>query len=119
MIASEKKGERRAYYELPYETGASQTDAANLRAENIDQRDGVLVYRRQKLGPLSESARLTIGNTLRQLLQRCRSPAICSRVSNWNQPKTGQLNFADVAESLEYDSFKTGGIVTQRNTLVT
>jgi integrase len=63
-----KNGERRAYYELLYETGASQTDAANLRAENIDPRDGVLLYRRQKLGPLSEPARLTIGKTLRSLL---------------------------------------------------
>jgi len=69
VISSEKNGERRAYYELLYETGASQTDAANLRAENIDRRDGVLVYRRQKLGPLSEPARLTIGKTLRRLLE--------------------------------------------------
>jgi integrase len=69
VIASEKNGERRAYYELLYETGAAQTDAANLRAENIDPRNGVLVYRRQKLGPLSEPARLTIGKALRGLLQ--------------------------------------------------
>lgn len=69
VVASEKNGERRAYYELLYETGASQSDAANLRAENVDRRDGVLVYRRQKLGPLSEPARLTIGKTLRRLLQ--------------------------------------------------
>jgi integrase len=69
VIASEKNGERRAYYALLYETGAAQTDAANLRAENIDPRNGVLIYRRQKLGPLSEPARLTIGKTLRRLLQ--------------------------------------------------
>jgi integrase len=36
VIASEKNPERRAYYELLYETGAAQTDAANLTAENID-----------------------------------------------------------------------------------
>lgn len=68
VIASEKNEERRAYYELLYQTGASQTDGANLQGENID-RDGVLVYRRQKLGPLSEPARLTIGQRLSELLR--------------------------------------------------
>jgi len=68
VIASEKNAERRAYYELLYETGAAQTDAANLTAENIDWQNGVLIYRRKKLGPLSEPCRLTIGKKLRTLL---------------------------------------------------
>ena len=69
VIASEKNPERRAYYELLYETGAAQTDAANLTAEDIDWQNAVLVYRRKKLGPLSEPCRLTIGNKLRALLK--------------------------------------------------
>ena len=69
VIACEGNDERRAYYELLYETGAAQTDAANLMAEDIDWTTGVLVYRRKKLGPLSEPARLTIGSTLRALLE--------------------------------------------------
>src|SRR6266568_3138558 len=68
VIASEKNPERRAYYELLYETGAAQTDAANLKAEDIDCPNGVLIYRRKKLGPLSEPCRLTIGKKLRALL---------------------------------------------------
>src|SRR5437667_7942067 len=68
VIASEKNSERRAYYELLYETGAAQTDAANLTAENIDWTNGVLIYRRKKLGPFSEPCRLTIGKKLRALL---------------------------------------------------
>jgi integrase len=68
VIASEKNTERRAYYEILYESGAAQTDAANLTAEDIDWRNGVLVYRRKKLGPFSEPCRLTIGNKLRRLL---------------------------------------------------
>src|SRR6266480_1041197 len=68
VIASEKNPERRAYYELLYETGAAQTDAANLTVEDIDWENGVLVYRRKKLGPLSEPCRLTIGKKLRELL---------------------------------------------------
>lgn len=69
VIASEANSERRAYYQLLYETGAAQTDAANLMAENIDWKNGILVYHRKKLGPFSEPARLTIGSKLRQLLQ--------------------------------------------------
>jgi integrase len=69
VIASEKNPERRAYYELLYETGAAQTDAANLTVENIDGTNGILVYHRKKLGPHSEPARLTIGRKLRALLQ--------------------------------------------------
>jgi Phage integrase family len=68
VIASEKNPERRAYYELLYATGAAQTDAANLTAEDIDWQNGVLVYRRKKLGPFSEPCRLTIGKKLRALL---------------------------------------------------
>ena len=68
VIASEGNAERRAYYEILYEIGAAQTDAANLAAEDIDWKTGVLVYRRKKLGPFSEPCRLTIGNKLRALL---------------------------------------------------
>src|SRR5207245_513827 len=46
----------------------AQTDAANLTAKDIDWQNGLLVYRRKKLGPLSEPCRLTIGNKLRKLL---------------------------------------------------
>jgi integrase len=69
VIASEKNPERRAYYELLYETGAAQTDAATLTADNIDRTNGILVYHRKKLGPHSEPARLTIGRKLTALLQ--------------------------------------------------
>lgn len=69
VVASEKNCERRAYYELLYETGAAQTDAANLTAENIDWPNRVLIYKRQKLGPFSEPARLMIGDKLAVLLK--------------------------------------------------
>src|SRR6266404_2728436 len=69
VIVSEKNPERRAYYELLYETGASQTDAANLTVENIDWPNGILIYRRKELGPFSEPARLTIGLKLKTLCQ--------------------------------------------------
>lgn len=52
-----------------YQTGAAQTDAANLTADDVDLKSGILVYRRQKLGPHSEPCRLTIGKKLRDLLK--------------------------------------------------
>jgi hypothetical protein len=66
ITALEKNRERRAYYELLYEAGASQT---NFRAEDVDWQNGVLIYRRKKLGPLSEPCRLSIGDKLRALLR--------------------------------------------------
>jgi integrase len=69
VIACEQNDERRAYYEILYEIGAAQTDGANLTAENIDWRNRVLVYRRQKLGLCSEPARLIIGPRLNALLE--------------------------------------------------
>jgi integrase len=55
VIACEGNDERRAYYELLYETGAAQTDGANLSAEDIDWKNGVLVYRRKKVGTVQRT----------------------------------------------------------------
>ena len=94
VIASEKNAERRAYYELLYETGAAQTDAANLTAEDIDWQNGVLVYRRKKLGPFSEPCRLTIGKKLRLCSTFFRHRAICFQTSSEHQQSTDLQNFA-------------------------
>jgi len=69
IIASEKNPEKRAYYEFLYETGAAQSDAAELEADKIDRQNGLLVYRRKKLGADSEPARLSIGKRLREILE--------------------------------------------------
>jgi hypothetical protein len=44
IIASEKNLEKRVHYGFRYETGAAQSDAAELTAENIDLQEGLLVY---------------------------------------------------------------------------
>lgn len=69
ILQSERNPERRAYYALLYETGAAQSDAAELTASQIDRQNGILVYRRKKLGPDSTPARLTIGKRLQELLE--------------------------------------------------
>ena len=50
VLAAEQNPERKLYYQLLWEIGASQTDGANLRAENVDWNKRTLVYQRRKTG---------------------------------------------------------------------
>jgi integrase len=70
IVAAEKNLERKLYYELLWEIGASQSDAARLTAENIDWRTRRLGYQRQKLGPDSKPAVISIGERLEQILRQ-------------------------------------------------
>lgn len=62
----EPNPERRAFYEMLWHTGASQTDAAMIRAENIDWSSRVLRYSRQKTG---SPAAIRIGPELEVVLR--------------------------------------------------
>ena len=42
IVAGEQNPERRAYYELAWHIGGSQSDVAGLRAEDIDWDDRVI-----------------------------------------------------------------------------
>jgi integrase len=66
ILAAERNLERRLYYALLWEIGASQTDGALLTAENVDWETGTLSYRRQKNGSL---ACLSMGPRLEALLR--------------------------------------------------
>ncbi len=68
ILAKEKHPERLAYYKLLWETGCSQMDGANLRAEDIDWKTRVLSYQRVKLGLDSTPACISIGNRLAAIL---------------------------------------------------
>jgi integrase len=67
IVSTEKNTERRLYYDLLWETGASQSDAAHLTADNIDWEASIICYDRQKTG---ETARLSIGPRLEQILRQ-------------------------------------------------
>ncbi len=67
IMAVEKDSERRQYYQLLWEIGASQSDAARLRAENIDWSNLLLSFQRQKT---SEWSYLKIGPRLEALLRK-------------------------------------------------
>lgn len=64
-------GEWRLYFRLLWLIGASQTDAANLTSANIDWKNRVLKYDRQKLNGRSlPPACLVIGKGLEEVLQQ-------------------------------------------------
>lgn len=67
ILAAEKDPERNLFYQLLWEVGASQSDAAALTAENIDWITNCLSYSRMKTG---ERAQLAIGKTLAALLRQ-------------------------------------------------
>jgi len=72
IINSTVNAEWRNFYDLLWEVGASQSDGAVLRAENIDWENKVLTYSRMKLSgnPGHIPACLQIGERLIQILRR-------------------------------------------------
>ena len=48
VLQKEKIDERRAYYQLCWHLGGSQSDIANLHAEDVDWRDHVISFARNK-----------------------------------------------------------------------
>lgn len=65
IIAAENNEERRHYYQMLWEIGAAQTDAANLTSENVDWTANAICFNRLKTGT---QARLAIGASLASLL---------------------------------------------------
>ena len=68
IVNAEQNVERKAYYQILWETGASQTDGASLTAENIDWVNETISYHRRKLGTESSPAILKMGPKLKALL---------------------------------------------------
>lgn len=67
IIQREKNPERRSFYELCWHLGGSQTDIANLKAEDIDWPNQTIAYARQKTGSL---AMIHFGPDIEAILRR-------------------------------------------------
>jgi integrase len=67
ILFSEQDAERRLFYQLLWEIGASQSDAAGLTAAHIDWVNRTLIYARRKTG---ERACLIIGARLEGILKQ-------------------------------------------------
>jgi integrase len=52
ILQAENNGERKMYYELLWEIGSAQTDGSKLTTANIDWKNRLLSYHRQKTGEL-------------------------------------------------------------------
>ena len=66
ILAREGNPERKAFYELAWHLGASQTDLALLEAENIDWPQRVISYTRKKTG---ESASVRFDEAVAEILR--------------------------------------------------
>lgn len=53
IVLREQNTERRAFYELAWHIGASQSDIAFLEAENVDWQNQIISYERKKTGELA------------------------------------------------------------------
>ena len=69
IVEAETNAERRAYYQVMWMTGGSQSDIANLTRENVDERLCLMVYQRLKLRIDAPASRLRIGPILAALLE--------------------------------------------------
>lgn len=67
IVARETNPERRAFYELAWHTGASQSDIACLEAENIDWENKILGFARKKTKTL---AFVRLGFEVESILQK-------------------------------------------------
>jgi integrase len=67
IMQAEKNSERRLFYDTLWETGASQSDAANLCREDVDPTHGVLAYHRAKTGT---QASIKIGARFKKILKQ-------------------------------------------------
>jgi len=67
ILDAENNAERNLYYQLLWEVGASQSDAAALTAENVDWPTRTLSYFRMKTG---EHAQMAISSRLKAILNQ-------------------------------------------------
>jgi site-specific recombinase XerD len=67
ILAREKKAEWKLYLELLWETGAAQSDAASMTAEDVDWQSRTITYFRMKTG---SRAQFTISKALEKVLQQ-------------------------------------------------
>lgn len=77
IIEREKNPERRSFYELCWHLGGSQSDIANLAAEDIDWPNQTIAYARQKTGSL---AMIHFGPDIEAVLRRLLSLERCSLI---------------------------------------
>src|SRR5258707_7294336 len=87
IVDREQNPERRDFYELCWHLGGSQTDIANLEAEQIDWKNRVIGYARKKTGSL---AFVHFGTDIENVLRRRPVVGFCFHISKASDPETAQ-----------------------------
>jgi hypothetical protein len=88
IVAGERNVELRAFYELLWHLGGSQTDMATLTAENIDYKARTVAYARRKT---ASRAVVHYGDTLAALLEtRPKTGSIFPKISLWPESDRGK-----------------------------
>jgi integrase len=89
ILAGERNLELRAYYQLLWHLGGSQTDMASLMAEDIDWTNQTLSYARLKTGT---QARIHFGDTIAELLRsRPTSGHLFPQIVRWKESDRAKI----------------------------
>ncbi len=98
ILAAERLPDYALYFKLLWETGGSQSDVVNLRAEDVDWSTRRLHYSRQKLATRGGGqASLAIGARLEALLKRLPFAGPCFRACVFWVRTCGRVIFAKFA----------------------
>ncbi len=94
IVAGEFNSERRAYYECCWHLGGAQSDIANITAEDIDWRNGIVSFLRQKTGTPSI---IRLGNDLKKSSARSLNRAHSSLTIGTSGKRIAPVNLVAAA----------------------
>jgi hypothetical protein len=97
IVARELNPERRAFYQLAWHLGASQSDLAFIEAENVDWENHIISYKRMKTGTI---AIMRMDEDWRKSCGTCRAMARCFRICEASARATGQRSSSNAASGL-------------------
>ncbi|HXT13802.1 MAG TPA: tyrosine-type recombinase/integrase [Candidatus Angelobacter sp.] len=83
ILAGERNEEWRAFYEMLWHLGGSQSDVATLQAENVDWKNRTIAYSRMKTG---SHALIRFGESVGRILQsRPRKGLLFPQIGSWKE----------------------------------
>jgi integrase len=100
ILAAEKNAEQNLFYQLLWEVGASQSDAARLTAENIDWPSRTLSYFRMKTG---EHAQMAISKKLENILNHLPTTGLLFPTVGKSEAKDRSAEFRRRCKILEIE----------------
>jgi integrase len=89
ILAGERNSQLRAYYQLLWHLGGSQTDVATLSAQDIDWANHTIAFSRSKSGT---PVVISFGEAVTRILEACpRQGYLLPMVANWNESDRGSI----------------------------